>query len=141
MEILEIINQIWRNKWFLETMEEASVVTLYTKGNVEDPANYRPTSLLQSIYKIYAGLIKNRLADAIDERIWKLQYGFRAKKSTAQAMFICSRLQDIVERSNESMTMIFLDWEKAFDKIDQRMLIEALKFQGLPPKHIQLVEA
>ena len=90
---------------------------MYKKGNVEDPSNYRPISLLQSIYKIYAGMIKNRLADAIDDRIWKLQFGFRRKKSTAQAMFICRRLQDIIEKSDDSLTMIFLDWEQAFDKV------------------------
>ena len=50
--VLEILNDIWENEWFLETMEEANVVTLYKKGNVEDPANYRPISLLQTIYKI-----------------------------------------------------------------------------------------
>ena len=97
-------------------MEEANVVTLYKKGNVEDPANYRPIALLQSIYKIYAGMIKNRLADAIDDRIWKLQFGFRGKKSTAQAMFICRRLQDIIEKSDDSLTTIFLDWEKRLIK-------------------------
>ena len=70
-------------------MEEANVVTLYKKGNVEDPANYRPISLLQSIYKIYAGMIKNRLADGIDERIWKLQFGFRGKKAQhKQCLFV-----------------------------------------------------
>ena len=37
--ILEIINKIWKEGWFLEDMEEANVVTLYKKGNVEDPAN------------------------------------------------------------------------------------------------------
>ena len=79
-EVLKIINKMWNENWFLENMEEANVVTLYKKGNAEDPANYRPISLLQSLYKIYAGIIKNRLADSIDERIWKLQFGFRGKK-------------------------------------------------------------
>ena len=53
------------------------------RGNVEDSANYRPISLLQSIYKICAGMIKNRLANGIDERIRNLQFGVRRKKSTA----------------------------------------------------------
>ena len=91
--ILKILNQLWNEEWFLESMEEANVVTLYKKGNVEDPANYRRISLLQSTYKIYAGLIKNRLAKLIDEIIWKLQYGFRGKRSTAQAVFITRGLK------------------------------------------------
>ena len=63
---MDILNCLRDNEWFPETMEEANVVTLYKKGNVEDPANYRPISLLQTIYKIYAGIIKNRLADGLD---------------------------------------------------------------------------
>ena len=111
------------------------------KGNVENPWNYRPTSLLQSKYKIYAGMIKNREADAIDERIWKLHFGFQGKKSTAQAMFICRRLQGIIERSNgEPLTMIFLDWEKAFDKINQEKLFEALERVGIPNDLLNLIK-
>ena len=121
---MEIINKIWNESWFLE----ANVVTLCKKGNVEDPANYRPISLLQSIYKIYAGLIKNKLSDTIDERSWDLQYGFRGKKSTAQAMVVFRRLQDINQRSDgEALTLIFLDWEKAFDKVDQEELLNTIK--------------
>ena len=38
-EVLDITNALWENEWLLETMEEANVVTLYKKGNVEDLAN------------------------------------------------------------------------------------------------------
>ena len=61
-----------------EQMELADVVTLYKKGNVEDPGNYRPISLLQSLYKIYASMIQMRLAKEMEEKIWSTQYGFRA---------------------------------------------------------------
>ena len=70
-------------------LEEAKVVTLYKKGKVEDPGNYRPIALLQILYKIYAALIKNRIADALDASIDDLQYGFRKSRSTAQAIYIC----------------------------------------------------
>ena len=35
-EVLKILNKLWNEEWFLENMEEADVVTLYKKGNVED---------------------------------------------------------------------------------------------------------
>ncbi len=80
-------------------------------------------------------MIKNRLATGNDERIWNLQCGFRGKKSTAQAMFICRRLQDIIERSQgEPFNFIFLDWEKAFDKVDQEELLNAIKRMNVPEK-------
>ena len=33
-----------------DEMELAELVTLYKKGNVEDPANYRPIALLNTLY-------------------------------------------------------------------------------------------
>ena len=86
---------------------------------------------------MYAGLIKNRLAKSIDDRIWKLQFGFRGKKSAAQAMCITRRLQDIVERSDEKLTMIFLDWEKAFDKMSHKALFLALERLNVDTKLIE----
>ena len=66
--------------------------------------------------------------------------GSEVKKSTAQAMFICRRLQDVIERSEESMTMIFLDWEKAFDKVDQNELINAIRRMNILEKIRRILE-
>ena len=85
-------------------------------------------------------MIKNRLADSIDDRIWKLQFGFRGKKSTAQAMFICRRLQDIIEKSDDSLTMIFLDWEKAFDKVYQDELMNEGRRMNIPEKMVSALK-
>ena len=103
-EVLAIINQLWDNEWFLETMEEANVVTLYKKGNVEDPANYRPISLLQCLYKIYASIIQQRLSATVEEKVWKTQYGFRAKHSTTEALFVARRVQDFTKRTGRNFS-------------------------------------
>ena len=124
-----------------EEMELAQVVTLYKKGNVEDPSNYRPISLLQSLYKIYATMIQIRMATVIEEKIWKTQYGFRAKHSTAEALFITRRIQDFYETHGDKFFMLFLDWEKAFDKVDQEMLINALYRLNIPEKLIRILKS
>ena len=115
-----------------EELEKANVVTLYKKGNVEDPANYRPISLLNSLYKIYASLIQTRLANSMDDRISDTQYGFRKKRSTNQPLFVARRLQEMAEAAKEKLLIVFLDWEKAFDKIDQEMLIKAMHRLNIP---------
>ena len=77
-----------------DEMELSELATLYKKGNVEDPANYRPISLLNTIYKIYAAILQKRLATGLDDKIWETQYGSRKKRSTTQLLFITRRLQD-----------------------------------------------
>ena len=68
--ILEILNECWENNVMPEHMELANVVTLYKKGKVQDPANYRPIALLQSTYKVYAKILQQRLANGgIEEKL------------------------------------------------------------------------
>ena len=95
------------------------MVTIFKKGNVEDPSNYRPIALLNSIYKIYAAMLRNRLLKGLERRITNNQYGFRAARSTAQPIFAMRRLIDIAEAAGDKIILVLLDWEKAFDSIDQ----------------------
>ena len=122
-------------------MELAELVTLYKKGNVEDPANYRPIALLNTICKLYAAILQKRLAAGLDEKLWETQYGFRKKRSTAQPLFITRRLQDLAESSGDKLFLVFLDWEKAFDKVDQEKPIEAMERLGTPEKAIRILKS
>ena len=83
--------------------------------------------MLQSFYKIYAALIKERIAAGIDTWISPTQYGFRKGKSTAHALFITRRLLDIAETENRNLTLIMLDWEKAFDKVVHEAVFNGLE--------------
>ena len=94
-----------------DEMELAELVTLCQKAtsNVGDPANYRPTSLLNTIYKLYAAILQKRLAAGLDEKLWETQYSFRKKRSTAQPILITRRLQDLAEASGNKLFLVFLD--------------------------------
>ena len=54
----------------------------------------------------------------------------RKKKSTAQPLFIYRRLQEIQEESGSSFHTLLLDWEQAFDKVDQARMIRAIRRLG-----------
>ena len=70
----------------------------------------------------------------------KTQFGFRKKKSISQALFIVRRLMDMAERQGTNLTLVLLDWEKAFDKVDQYKLIEVLSRLYIPQRIIGLVQ-
>ena len=55
-------------------------------------------------------------------------------------MFITRRLHDIVESSDAKMTMIFLDWEKAFDKVFQDELLNASRRMNIPEKMLKVLK-
>ena len=71
------------------------------------------------MYKIYMIVIRKRLQDVLEEHFCETQFGFRPSHSASQAIFITLRLQDIAEQQGSNMVLTFLDWEKAFDRVQR----------------------
>ncbi|MDA8583201.1 reverse transcriptase family protein [bacterium] len=139
--LLTLLNHLWESEQVHPEFLQASVASIFKKGDIEDLANYRPISLLNTMYKLLASIIQTRLSSHLEKHLQKTQFGFRANKSTAQALFIARRLQDYAESSGEGLIFVFLDWEKAFDKINHHRLIEALERLNIPTKVINVIKA
>ena len=107
--VLDILNECWTHDIMPDEMELAELVTQYKNGSVEDPANYRPIALLNTLYKLYASIIQVRLANGLDDSLWETQFAFRKKRSTAQPLFVTRRLQDHAECTGDKLFMVFLD--------------------------------
>ena len=138
--LLELYNDILMKQQYPDSLNQANIASIYKKGDPAKLENYRPIALLQVFYKLLASLLKLRLTDHLEPWILKTQYGFRKKRSTSQPLFIARRLMDIAERQRSPLTLILLDWAKAFDKIDQTKLIEALIRIKVPDKIIAVIK-
>ena len=139
-QLLEILNSILDDDDYPDSLKEANIVSIYKKGDATQMKNYRPIALLQTFYKILAGMIKNRLLETYDTWVQDTQYGFRPKKSTAQAIFIARRLMDISERAGTNLTITLLDWKMAFDKVNQTKLLQVLRRLRVPPRMLKLIQ-
>ena len=117
-----------------------TVVEMFkNKGKHTEPENYRPISLLNTAYKLFARLLQTRLADAIDSQLRKTQYGFRAKRSCSQPIHIIRRIMEQAEATKSPLHMLLLDWEKAFDKIHPQALLTSLKRYGVQQQIIDII--
>ena len=143
-EVMTILNKWWRDEHIPDEELKARVVMIYKKGSTSNIDNYRPISLINTMTKMFAAILKTRIAAVIDPYLHKTQYGFRKNKSTSQAIHIVRRMIDIGERTTkdngEFTQLILLDWEKAFDKVDQAGLFEAMERMGIDPKLISLTK-
>ena len=135
-QLTRCLNVLWNKKHVPDDFAFAQIVFLYKKGNHENPENYRPVT-----DKIYAYILKVRIANAIDAHIGSTQFGFRKGRSTAEALFCVRRLTDVVEQGHERLFLICLDWEKAFDKIDHEKMFLSLARLNIPEDMLDAIKA
>ena len=126
------LNILWQTKQVPDDFTNAFIASLYKKGDHENPENYRPISLLNTTYKIFAFVLKVRLASALEKHLHQTQFGFRKGRSTVDPLFCLRRITDVVEQANDQLVLIFLDWEKAFDKINHQKMFQSLRRLNIP---------
>ena len=121
-----------------------SEVVMIVKNYSEDTrflSNYRPISLTNISYKIFAPMLQSRLSHFLDDRIRPTQFGFRKKRSTTQPIHILRRLLEIRERQPSPFHALFLDWSKAFDSATFSAVRSAMEFMGVSSHIISVVVA
>ena len=123
-----------------DSWKEAIVVSIYKgKGLDTDPANYRPISLLNSIYKVFAAMLQTRLARQREEHLRKTQYGLRAGRGASHPLHILRRSMEWSEMTNTPLYYLFLDWKQAFDSIDHNSMMIALRRFGVSDRSHNII--
>ena len=75
--IADHLNQ-WVSTGHLDTSQlKARVASLFKKGDFKNAEDYRPISLLDTIYKLKARVIKDILEKGIERELQPTQYAFR----------------------------------------------------------------
>ena len=87
-----------------------------------------------------AGIIGDKIARLIDKYSQHTQHGLRSKHSLSQATHIVRRIEDAAEAAGKPFSLVLLDWEKAFDRVNHDKIFEALKRFRIHPKMINLIK-
>ncbi|CAE7263960.1 unnamed protein product [Symbiodinium natans] len=132
--LLDLFQDCWSHGKSPSSWKQSQVIGIFKKGCESDPSNFRPISLLQTCYKLYARVLAARLYAGLDPVLRDNQFGFRQGRSTSDAIFLVRRLQDLVDaKRNQVLHLLFLDWSKAFDTIKPAALHLALRRLKVPP--------
>ena len=121
-----IINQSLCSGIFPSKLKIAKVIPLHKKNEKDLLDNYIPISLLPSISKVFERIVYNQLYSYLTTNgiLFKSQYGFRKLHSTETAAI---ELTDTLLQNLDNGDIpiaIFLDLSKAFDSLDQAILLK-----------------
>ncbi|XP_073821541.1 uncharacterized protein [Musca autumnalis] len=112
-----LIHNAWVNNNIPNDWKEGTVITIPKKGDLTLCKNWRGITLLNSICKIIATLILQKIQPVIDETLRKEQAGFRPGRSCVDHV---NTLRIIIEQSieyNSPLYLLFIDFERAFDTV------------------------
>lgn len=140
--LCEIFNACARMEYFPRPWKHALIVMLPKPGkNPTIPNNHRPISLLNSMGKILEKLILNRLKIHIMPKIRPEQFGFRPQHSTTiQLSKVLGNITDSLNKRHRTAT-VFLDFEKAFDKVWHDGLLFKLLSMNIPSQLTNIIRS
>ena len=94
------------------------ITCLPKQGKVKNQLqNWRPISLLNTMYKLLSLTITNRIKTVLPRLIHQDQKGFMANRSITDNTRLMMDLILEVERQDESGLILLVDYEKAFDSL------------------------
>jgi sorting nexin-29 len=107
-------------------------IPIFKKGNRKDCDNYRVISLLNTGYKMYANIIKNKLNKYYDSITGEKQNGFRKGRSCCDGYFTMKILIEKHSEFNMETHIAFVDFKKAFDRVNRKELLRILASDKVP---------
>ena len=112
------------------------------KGSTADPNNYRGITILSCFGKLFTSVLNERLKDfiSVNNLLGNEQAGFRSGFSTVDHIFTLYGMIDILLGKKARLHCAFLDYEKAFDKVDRAFLWEKLLSFGIQGKILNVVK-
>ena len=120
----------------------ANVTPIFKKGSKSLPSNYRPISLTSVACKMLETIIRDKLVKHLEGNslLNNTQHGFRNKRSCLTNLL--DFLYDILNQYDESkaVDIIYLDFQKAFDKVPHKRLLIKLKSHGIQGNVLRWVE-
>ena len=111
---------------------------MFKSGICSIPANNMPIALTSHLVKVFEKVIRNAVVAFMDENklFNKSQHGFRAGRLLGN---FCSILENLENGAN--VDIIYLDFAKAFDKVDIGIALEKFKSNRISGKMLSFFEA
>ena len=122
--------------------KEANIIPLFKTGSRNKSVNYRPVRLTSVICNLLESIIRDHMMDFLIKHklINPSQHGFLKAKSCLSNL-LCF-LEEITKWVDDvsPVDVIYLDFQKAFDKVPHQRLIRKLKSHGMGNSIIIWVE-
>ena len=126
-----VYNQNPVDRWM-----KGCVLPFPKKGDLGLAKNYQGITLTSIVAKIYNALLRNHIEPKIDNILRKNQNGFRRNRSTTSQILTICRILEGVRAKNLQVTILFVNFTKAFGFIHRGKMEQILLAYGIPKETV-----
>ena len=124
---MDSYNEAFENNKLSDSHRRAVITLIFKKGERELLKNYRPISLTNCDYKILAFVLASRLQKVIHLLVSNEQTAYIKQRFIGENIRLLEDIMQYAEENNIPGTLLFLDFEKAFDSLEWHFMFKTLE--------------
>ena len=126
-----------------ESWTQSIICPIHKNGSQHHPDNFRGNSLINIISKVFMTVLTSRLTQWCDEHniIDESQGGFRRGYSIIDNIFILQSIVQNLSKEGGRFYCLFIDFSKAFDRIQHNQLFRSLASKGIHGKFLKILQS
>ncbi|KAK2418273.1 hypothetical protein QL285_040487 [Trifolium repens] len=130
--VMRFISEFHRNGKLTKGLNSTFIALIPKVDSPQRLNDFRPISLVGSLYKIMAKLLANRLRMVIGSVISETQTTFVKDRQILDGVLIANEVVDEARRLKKELLLFKVDFEKAYDLVDWGYLDEVMGKMGFP---------
>jgi len=136
--LTDFFNVIFKIAKMPQEWRHSTIIPLYkNKGDAQNCNNYRGIMLLSHTMKVWERVIEGRLREIIE--ISENEFGFRSGRSTIEAIHLLRSLMECYRDRRKDLHMVFIDVDKAYDRVPRDILWRCLEKKGMPVEYTRVI--
>jgi len=139
-ELFEICNEIYLTGEWPDDMMASIVIPIEKKQGAQECVEFRTISLVSHASKILLKILTRRLEAKAETYLGNDQYGFRKGCGTREGIAAMRTLYERSLEHNNKVYVCFVDYEKAFDRVNWVKLMAVLESIGVDWRDRKLIK-
>lgn len=131
-----VFNACLRTGHVPDQWKRSRTILIHKKGDRTDLSNWRPLSMGDSIPKLFAAVMADRLTAFLTNggRLSNSQKGFLQHEGCHEHNFVLGQVLEDSRRQGKDLVMGWLDLSNAFGSIPHATIMDAVAGMGIPPR-------